>query len=96
MIVDFVTFRVKNGKDQEFETLHQDTLKLMRRSRGFIGQVMMRSLDDPAEYHAEIRWVSKDYRDRFTARGDADTAALVQRGASILEKAPAHRLLEPV
>ena len=96
MIVDLVTFHVKNGKEQEFEALHQDALKLMRRSRGFISQVMLRSVDDPAEYHAEVRWVSKEYRDRFTARADSDINALTQLGASILESAPAHRLLEPV
>jgi len=96
MIVDLVTFRVKNGKEQEFEALNQDALKLMRRSRGFISQVMLHSLEDPAEYHAEVRWVSKEYRDRFSARADSDTTALSQRGASILEIAPAHRLLEPV
>jgi len=96
MIVDLVTFRLKNGKEQEFETLNQDALKLMRKSRGFISQVMLRSLEDPAEYHAEVRWVSKEYRDRFIARSDSDTTALSQRGASILESAPAHRLLEPV
>jgi len=96
MIVDLVTFRVKSGKEQEFEALHQDTLKLMRRSRGFISQVVLRNLEDPAEYHAEVRWVSKEYRDRFSARADGDSSALLQRGASILEGAPAHRLLEPV
>ena len=96
MIVDFVTFRVRNGKEQEFEALHQDALRLMRMSRGFISQVMLRSLEDPAEYHAEVRWVSKEYRDRFSARADSDINALTQRGASILESAPAHRLLELV
>ena len=94
--MDFVTFRVKNGKEQEFEALQQDAVKLMRRSRGYISQVMLRSLEDPSEYHAEVRCVSKEYRDRFTARADSDTNALLQRGASIFEKAPAHRLLEPV
>jgi heme-degrading monooxygenase HmoA len=96
MIVDLVTFRVKNGKEQEFEELNQDALRLMRRSKGFISQVMLRSLEDPAEYHAEVRWVNKEYRDHFSARADGDTTALSQRGASILEGAPAHRLLEPV
>jgi heme-degrading monooxygenase HmoA len=96
MIVDLVTFRVRSGKEQEFEALSQDALKLMRRSKGFISQVVLKSLEDPAEYHAEVRWVSKDYRDRFSARNDGDAGALKQRGASILEQAPAHRLLEPV
>lgn len=96
MIVDFVTFRVRSGKEQEFETLNQDALKVMRGSKGFISQVMLRSVEDPAEFHAEVRWVSREYRDRFSARSDGETGALIQRGASILEKPPTHRLLEPV
>ncbi len=68
----------------------------MRRSRGFISQVMLRSLEDPTEYHAECRWVSKDYHDRFSVREDKESRALVQKSASILEGPPVHRLLEHV
>jgi len=96
MIVDLVTYRVRTGKEQEFEALSQDALRLLRKSKGFISQILMKSLEDPAEYHAEMRWVSRDYRDRFTARDDGDAATLKQKSASILEQAPAHRLLEPV
>ena len=59
---------------------------------GFINQVVLRSLDDPAEYHAEVRWVNRDYRDRFSAHEDKATQALLQKGAAILEAAPTHRL----
>jgi len=96
MILDLVTFRVRTGKEQEFETMCQESLRLLRKSKGFISQVVLRSLEDPAEYQAEVRWVSKDYRDRFTARSDGDAATLQQKGAAILERAPSHRLLEPV
>ena len=96
MIVDLVTFRIRSGKDQEFEALQQEWIKLMRRSRGFINQVMMRSLEEPAEYIGEVRWVNKDYRDRFSAHEDRESKALVQKGASILEGPPLHRLLESV
>jgi heme-degrading monooxygenase HmoA len=96
MIVDLVTFRVRNGKEQEFEALHQENLRLMRRSRGFINQIMLRSLDDPLEYHAEIRWVSKDYLDRFSSQEGGASGPIQQKGSSVLEGPPTHRLLEPV
>ena len=92
MIVDRVTFQVRNGKTQEFEAHQQEWLRLMRRARGFINQVVLRSLDDPAEYHAEVRWVNRDYRDRFSAHEDKASQALLQKGAAILEAAPTHRL----
>ena len=94
MIVELVTFRIKNGKEQDFETHHQEWGRLMRRSRGFIGQIMMRSLEDPSEYHAEVRWVSQDYRDRFSARDDGEKKSLEKKGAALLEGPPSHRLLE--
>ena len=96
MIVDMVIFRVKGGKDQEFEAHHQEWARLMRRSRGFINQVMLRNLEEPAEYVAEIRWVNKDYRDRFSAHEDQESKTLAQKSSSILEAAPLHRLLESV
>ena len=96
MIVDLVTFRVRNGKDQEFEALHQEWIRLMRRSRGFINQVMLRSVEEPSEYLAEIRWVNRDYRDRFSAQEDKESKALGQKSAAILEGPPVHRLLESV
>ena len=94
MIVDLVTFRVRSGKAQEFEAHQQEWLKLMRRSRGFINQVVLRSLDDPTEYHAEVRWVNRDYYDRFSAPQDGERQALVQKGTAVLDGPPTHRLLE--
>ncbi|OLD64946.1 MAG: hypothetical protein AUI47_03540 [Acidobacteria bacterium 13_1_40CM_2_68_5] len=94
MIVDLVTFRVRSGKAQEFEAHQQEWLKLMRRSRGFINQVVLRSLDDPTEYHAEVRWVNRDYYDRFSAHQDGESQALVQKGTAVLDGPPTHRLLE--
>jgi heme-degrading monooxygenase HmoA len=96
MVVDLVTFRVKRGKQQEFERHNEEWVRLMRRSRGFIAQVLMRSADDPGEYHAEIRWVNRDYRDRFAAGDDLESKSLRQKSAAILDAAPAHRLLEYV
>jgi len=96
MIVDLITFRVRSGKEQEFEVHQQEWVKLMRRSRGFINQVVLRSLDDPAEYHAEVRWVNRDYRDRFSAHEDRESKSLVQQGSAILDGPPTHRLLEYV
>lgn len=96
MVVDHVTFRVKRGKQQEFEAQNEEWLRLMRRARGFIGQSLLRSTEDPHEYHAEVRWVSKDYRDRFASHEDAETRALAQKHAAILDGPPGHRLLEHV
>jgi heme-degrading monooxygenase HmoA len=96
MVVDLVTFRVQRGKQQEFEIHNEDWVGLMRKARGFIAQVLMRSADDPTEYHAEIRWVNRDYRDRFAAHDDGESKALAQRAAALLEGPPTHRLVEYV
>lgn len=96
MVVDLVTYRVKRGKEREFERHHEDWARLMRRSRGFVARVLMRNAEDPAEYRAEVRWVSKEYRDRFNALDDGDAKALLKASAGILEGPPTHSLLEPV
>lgn len=93
MVVDHVTYRVRAGKEQEFESLQEDWLRLLRGARGFITRTLMRNAEDAVEYHAEVRWVSKEYRDRFAARQDSDR--LQEKGAAVLEGPPAHRLLEP-
>lgn len=94
MVVDLVTFRVRRDRQQDFERHSEDWVRVMRRSRGFINQILMRSLDDPAEYRAEVRWVSKDYRDRFNAQQDAEVQALLKQAASLLEGPPTRTLLE--
>ncbi len=96
MIVDLVTFHVRSGKTQEFEAHQQEWDKLMRRARGFINQVVLRSLEDPAEYHAEVRWVNRDYHDRFTAHEDKASQALLQKRTTLLDGVPTHRLYEYV
>jgi heme-degrading monooxygenase HmoA len=96
MIVDLITFHVRRGKDQEFEAQQQDWIKLMRRSRGFINQVMLKNLETPGEYLAEVRWVNREYRDRFSSHEDEEAEALAQKSASVLEGPPIHRLLENV
>jgi len=92
MVVDQVTYRVRAGKEREFERLQDDWQGLMRRARGFITRTLMRNADDPAEYHAEARWVSREYRDRFAA--DPESDRLQKKGATVLEGPPVNRLLE--
>jgi heme-degrading monooxygenase HmoA len=92
MVVDQVTYRVRAGKEREFERLQEDWQGLLRGARGFITRTMMRNAEDPAEYHAEVRWVSREYRDRFAAHQESDR--LQKKGAAILEGPPVHRLLE--
>jgi len=96
MIVDQVTFRVKSGREQEFEAQQQEWTALMRRARGFINQVLLRSLESPAEYHAEVRWVNRDYRDRFSAQEDLENKALAQKRSVLLDGPPSHCLLESI
>ena len=96
MIVDQVTFRVKSGKEQEFEAQQQEWTALMRRARGFINQVLLRSLENPTEYHAEVRWVNRDYRDLFSAQEDREGKALAQKRSVLLDGPPTHRLLESI
>jgi len=96
MIVELVAFRIKRGKQQEFEQHCEEWLRLLRRSRGFIGQILMRNAEDPTDYRAEVRWVNKDYRDRFNGPEDAEARSFLTRAAGILEGPPTHSLLEYV
>jgi len=94
MIVDLVTFRVKQDRIQEFERHSEEWARLMRRSRGFVTQRMMRRIDRPGEYMATVRWVNRDYRERFHAADDAEHQALRRKAADLLEGPPASVLLE--
>lgn len=96
MIVELVTFRIKRGKEQAFERHREEWLRLLRRSRGFIAQILMRNAEDPAEYRAEVRWVNRSYRDQFNAHDDAEARSLLTESAAILDGAPAHALFEYV
>jgi heme-degrading monooxygenase HmoA len=94
MIVDLVTFRVKAEKASEFERHCDDWTRQMKRARGFVTQHMMRRLDRPGEYLATVRWVSRDYRDRFHAGSDPEMQALRHRGGELLEAPPQSVLYE--
>lgn len=94
MITDLVTFRVKQDRAKDFERHNDEWVRLMRRSRGFVTQTLMRRIDRPGEYLASVRWVNRDFRDRFHAADDAERAALKQKAAEILEGAPTSVLLE--
>ena len=96
MIVDLVTFRVKPDRVQEFERHNEEWVRLMRRARGFITQTLMRGLDRPGEFTAEVRWVNRDYRDRFHGGDDPDRAVLQQKARDLLDSPPASVLLEDV
>ena len=96
MIVDLVSFRVKTGRAQDFERHAEEWVRLMRRSRGFVTQDLMRSVDKPGEYLALVRWVSREYRDRFHAGEDAARQALQQKARELLEAPPASLLVEGV
>lgn len=94
MVVELVTFRIKRGKEQAFERHRDEWLRLLRRSKGFVTQILMRNADDPSEYRAEVRWVNKEYRDRFNAHKDGEARTLATESAAILEGPPAHALFE--
>ena len=96
MIVDMVTFRVRPERIAEFEKHNEDWVRMMRRARGFITQVLMRSLDHPHEFTAEVRWVNREYRDRFNVADDPDRKALQQRAHDLLDGPPRSVLLESV
>ena len=96
MVIDLITFRVRRGREREFEDQQATLLRLMRRSGGFIAQVLMRSADDPTEYRAEVRWVSRDYRDRFNAHGDPEVRGAMERSAALFDAPPTYALLEIV
>jgi heme-degrading monooxygenase HmoA len=94
MIVDLVTFRVKQDRIQEFERHNEDWVRLMRRSRGFVTHRLMRRLDRAGEYVATVRWVNRDFRDRFHGIDDAERQTLRQKAADLLEGPPSSVLLE--
>jgi quinol monooxygenase YgiN len=94
MIVDLVSFRVKQDRLQEFERHNEEWVRLMRRSRGFVTQRLMRRIDRPGEYVAAVRWVNRDFRDRFHSADDSERRALRQKAADLLEGSPDSVLLE--
>jgi len=94
MVVDLISFRVKPDRVREFERHNEDWLRLMRRTRGFVTQSLMRNVDRQGEFVATVRWVSRDYRDRFVAADDAERRTLNQQGRDILEGPPVSVLLE--
>jgi heme-degrading monooxygenase HmoA len=94
MVVDLISFRVKADRVREFERHNEDWHRLMRRTRGFVTQSLMRNIERPGEFVATVRWVSRDYRDRFVAAEDAERRSLHQQGRDILEAPPVSVLLE--
>jgi heme-degrading monooxygenase HmoA len=94
MVVDLISFRVKHDRIREFERHNEDWLRLMRRTRGFVTQSLMRNVERPGEFVATVRWVSRDYRDRFVGADDAERRSLHQQGRDILEAPPVSVLLE--
>ncbi|HEX9426613.1 MAG TPA: antibiotic biosynthesis monooxygenase [Candidatus Polarisedimenticolia bacterium] len=96
MIIDAISFKVKRGRERDFERHAAEWSRLMRRCRGYIGQVLMRDADEPSEYRAEVRWTSREYRDRFAAREEREAGPLKQAGADLLDRPPTHTLLEIV
>jgi heme-degrading monooxygenase HmoA len=96
MIIEMVSFRVKPDRIPEFERHNEEWVRLMKRARGFVTQSLMRSLDRPAEYFAEVRWVNRDYRDRFHAEQDAERRTLQQKARDLLDAPPDSRLVESV
>ena len=96
MIVDLVTFRVKQDRIAEFEKHNEEWVRMMRRARGFVTQILMRSLDRPGEFTAEVRWVNREYRDRFGSAEDSDRKALQQKARDLLEGPPQSVLFEYV
>jgi heme-degrading monooxygenase HmoA len=94
MVVDLVSFRVKPDRVHDFERHNEEWVRLMRRTRGFVTHSLMRNVERPGEFVATVRWVSRDYRDRFHAADDAERRALHQQGRDLLEAPPASVLLE--
>jgi len=96
MIVDLVTFRVKQDRVQEFERHNEDWVARMRHARGFVTHILMRNLERPQEYTAVVRWVNREYRDRFHGGDDPERATLQQRARDLLDGPPASVLLETI
>jgi heme-degrading monooxygenase HmoA len=96
VVVEWTIYRVREGMGGEFEARAEERLGVLKRARGFITQSLMRNADDPGEYRAEIRWVSREYRDRFLARHEADGKAFDEKLSKLLDAPATHCLLEPV
>lgn len=94
MVVERITYRVKRDRMADFESLAAESFAMLRRARGFVTFTLARSIDDPAELHADIRWVNRSYRDRFASAPDAAAKALEGRREALLEGPPTHRLIE--
>ena len=96
MVIEQITLRVKKEQQREFEKHNTEWVQLMRGSRGFVNQTLMRNMEDHTDYRAEIQWVSREYRDQFEASAEHDNKAIFQKRAGFLDGAPKHALLESV
>ncbi|HZN02445.1 MAG TPA: antibiotic biosynthesis monooxygenase [Candidatus Polarisedimenticolia bacterium] len=96
MIIELVSFRVKTDRIPDFERHNEEWVRLMRRARGYVTHSLMRSLDSPAEFTSEVRWVNRDYRDRFHAIDDAERRALHQNARDLFDGPPDSRLVETI
>ncbi len=95
MVVEIVTYRVRRGKEEEFEKHQEDRTRRLRRARGFMALRLLRNAEGPGEYQAEIRWASRDLRDRALAAGGPAEAA-GDALDTILESPPNRRLFEEI
>lgn len=96
MIIELVSFRVKADRVSDFERHNEEWVRLMRRARGFVTHSLMRNVDHPAEFTSEVRWVNRDYRDRFHSVDDAERQALHTKAREIFDAPPDSRLVETV
>jgi len=95
VVVEIVTFRVRRGREEEFEKHQEERTRRLRRARGFVAMRVLRSAEGDGGYQAEVRWAGRDYRDRAIAPGGPADAAgdLVD---TILEGPPNRHLFEEI
>jgi hypothetical protein len=95
VIVEIVTYRVRRGREEEFEKHQEERTRRLRRAGGFVALRLLRNAEGGGEYRAEVRWAGRDYRDRAIAPGGpADAAG--DHLDTILEAPPDRHLFEEI
>lgn len=56
MIIEVATIKVKPGAESEFEAAVAGAADIFARSKGCLGYVLTRCVEDPSHYDVVIRW----------------------------------------
>jgi heme-degrading monooxygenase HmoA len=79
MYVIIWEYRVKRGKQSEFEAIYSSNgawAKLFKKDAGYLGTTFIRDTNDPQRYITIDRWTSKEAYENFLTQREKEYKAL--------------------